>query len=70
MKVLVTVACKHGSTYEIAEAIGSELATRGMDASIVPVQDVQTVDGYGAEVLGSTVHMGEWMKPAREFLAR
>ena len=45
MKVLVTVASKHGSTYEIAKAIGSELATRGLDASVVPVQDVQCASG-------------------------
>ena len=53
MKVLVTVASKHGSTYEIAKAIGFELATRGLDASVVPVQDVQTIDEYDAVVLGS-----------------
>ena len=31
MKILVTFASKHGSTYEIAEAIGSELATPGQE---------------------------------------
>lgn len=70
MKVLVTVASKHGSTYEIAKAIGSELATRGLDASVVPVQDVQTIDEYDAVVLGSAIHMGQWMKPAKQFVAR
>lgn len=70
MKVLVTVASKHGSTDEIARAIGSELATRGMDVSVVPVQDVQTIDGYDAIILGSAIHMGQWMKPANSFVAR
>ncbi len=65
MKVLVTVASKHGSTYEIAKAIGSELAIRGMDVSVVPVQDVRTIDEYDAVVLGSAIHMGQWMKPAK-----
>ena len=70
MKVLVTFASKHGSTYEIAKVIGSELATRGMDVSVVPVQDVETMDGYDAVVLGSAIHMGQWMKPAKKFVAR
>jgi menaquinone-dependent protoporphyrinogen oxidase len=70
MKILVTVASKHGSTDEMAKAIGSELATRGLDVSVVPVQDVQTIDEYDAVVLGSAIHMGQWMKPAKEFAAR
>ena len=70
MKILVTVASKHGSTYEIAEAIGSELASRGLDVSVVPVQDVQTIDEYDAVVLGSAIHMGQWMKSAKEFVSR
>jgi menaquinone-dependent protoporphyrinogen oxidase len=70
MKVLVTVASKHGSTYGIAEAIGSELATRGLEVSTVLVQDVRTIDEYDAVVLGSAIHMGQWMKAARDFVAR
>ncbi len=70
MKILITVASKHGSTYEIAEAIGSELATRGLEVSVVPVQDVRTIDEYDAVVVGSAIHMGQWMKPAKEFVAR
>ena len=70
MKILVTVASKHGSTYEIAKAIGSELATGGLDVSVMPVQDVKTIDEYDAVILGSAIHMGQWMKPAKEFVAR
>jgi len=70
MKVLVTVASRHGSTFEIAKEIGSELATRGMDVSVVPVQDVQALDEYDAVILGSAIHMGQWMKPAKKFAVR
>ena len=70
MKVLVTDASKHGSTDEIAKAIGSDLATAGMDVSVVPVQDVHTIDEYDAVVLGSAIHMGQWMRTAKEFAAR
>ena len=70
MRVLVTVASKHGSTYEIAKQIGAELAARGMDVSVVPVQDVKALDEYDAVILGSAIHMGQWMKSAKEFAAR
>ncbi|MDT4901592.1 MAG: menaquinone-dependent protoporphyrinogen oxidase [Pseudonocardiales bacterium] len=70
MKVLITVASKHGSTFGIAEAIGSELATCGLEVSVAPVQDVRTIDEYDAVVLGSAIHMGQWMKPAKDFVAR
>src|ERR1039458_1064385 len=70
MKVLVTVASKHGSTYGIAEVIGSELATSGLEVSVAPVQDVRTIEEYDAVVLRSAIHMGQWMKPAKEFVAR
>ena len=70
MKILVTVASKHGSTYDIAKAIGSELATCGLQVSVAPVQDVRTIEEYDAVVLGSAIHMGQWMKAAKEFVAR
>jgi menaquinone-dependent protoporphyrinogen oxidase len=70
MKILVTVASKHGSTYGMAEAIGSELASCGLEVSVAPVQDVPTIDEYDAVVLGSATHMGHWMKRAKDFVAR
>ena len=70
MKVLVTVASRHGSTDGIAEAIGSELATRGLEVSVVPVQNVRAIDAYDAVILGSAIHMGQWMKPAKELVER
>ena len=68
MQILIAVASKHGSTDEIANAIGTELSTLGLDVSVVPVQDVDTIKGYDAVVLGSAIHMGRWMKPAKDFV--
>ena len=70
MKILVAAASRHGSTSEIAETIGSELAQSGLEVLVEPVQDVRTIEGYDAVVLGSAIHMGQWMKPAKEFVAR
>ncbi len=70
MKILVAVASKHGSTNEIAEAIGTELSSCGLDVSVLPVHDVETIEGYDAAVVGSAIHMGQWMKPAKQLVAR
>jgi menaquinone-dependent protoporphyrinogen oxidase len=65
MTVLVCAASKHGSTAEIAEAIGTTLVRHGVPADVRPAQDVTIVDGYDAVVLGSAVYMGQWLEPAR-----
>jgi menaquinone-dependent protoporphyrinogen oxidase len=70
MKVLVTAASKYGATAEIASAIGEVLTARGLDASVLPPEDVASVDEYDAVVLGSAVYAGRWMKSARELVDR
>jgi menaquinone-dependent protoporphyrinogen oxidase len=70
MKVLVTAASKYGATAEIASAIGEVLTERGLDASVLPPEDVRSVDEYDAVVLGSAVYAGHWMKAARELVDR
>lgn len=37
---------------------------------MAPVQEVGSIEGYGAVVLGSAIYLGQWMKPAKEFAAR
>jgi menaquinone-dependent protoporphyrinogen oxidase len=70
MKVLVTVASKHGATAEIGSVIGSLLETEGLDVDVLPPDEVERLDGYGAVVLGSGVYAGHWLKPAKEFVER
>jgi menaquinone-dependent protoporphyrinogen IX oxidase len=70
MRILVTAASKHGSTREIGDAIGAELADRGLEVTVETVEEVGTIDGYCAVVLGSAIFMGQWMKAAKEFMAR
>jgi menaquinone-dependent protoporphyrinogen oxidase len=73
MRVLVTVASRHGSTAEIAEEIGQVLtgALRDRDplaeVEVLPVERVDSLDGYAAVVLGSAVYLGRWLPPARAF---
>ena len=70
MKILITAATKHGATGEIAQAIGGALRQRGLDPTVLEPERVDSVDDYGAVVLGSAVYAGHWLKPARELVAR
>jgi menaquinone-dependent protoporphyrinogen oxidase len=70
MKVLVTAASKYGSTGEIAAAIGEVLTERGLDAVVLPPEEVRSVGDFDAVVLGSAVYAGHWMKAARELVDR
>jgi len=68
MTVLVTAASKHGSTQEIAEAIGRALSNGGVDVVVKPLAEVEAVEAYDAVVLGSAVYIGSWTRDAREFV--
>jgi menaquinone-dependent protoporphyrinogen oxidase len=76
MKVLVSVANKHGATSEIAEEIGKALRDAlhedGGDVvvDVRPTEEVSSVEDYDAVVLGSAVYVGHWLGPARDLAER
>jgi len=70
MKVLVTVASRHGSTSLIGDAIREELAATGVKAHLIDPELVTDISEYDAVVLGSAVYAGRWLKPARAFAKR
>src|SRR2546423_14354057 len=70
MHVLVTVASRHGSTREIADAIAQELRMPGIDADVRHVEEVPDLNSYDAVVLGSAIYMGNWESEANQFLQR
>jgi menaquinone-dependent protoporphyrinogen oxidase len=70
MKILVTVASKHGSTRHIGQAIETTLRSAELDADLLDVNDVNDLDVYDAVVLGSGVYRGHWMRGARDFVDR
>ena len=69
-KVLISAASRHGSTAEIAQAIGQALSERGLTVAVIPPGDVRSVDGYDAVIIGSAVYMGHWLDPAKELVNR
>ena len=66
--VLVVAASDHGSTAEIATAIGEALKEPGLAVTVAPVEGVQSVEGYDAFVMGSAVYAGHWLKRGRDFV--
>jgi menaquinone-dependent protoporphyrinogen oxidase len=67
MRVLVTVASKHGATFEIAEVISDALSLRGLDSVTMSVEDA-TLDGFDAVIIGSAVYAGRWRTTATNFV--
>lgn len=70
MRVLVTAASRHGGTREIGSRIVAELQSGGHEADLVDPEDVSTLDGYDAVVLGSAIYVARWLPAAREFARR
>jgi menaquinone-dependent protoporphyrinogen oxidase len=70
MHVLVAFATKHGSTGEIAAAIGSTLRDAGIEADVRSARDVATLEPYGAVVLGSALYSAHWQRDANRFVRR
>jgi menaquinone-dependent protoporphyrinogen oxidase len=70
MKVLVSAASKHGSTAEIAAAIGAVLSSEGIEVDVRRPEDVTTLAPYDGVVLGSGVYAGRWLEPIKRLIAR
>ena len=70
MKVLVTVASKHGSTAEIGSWIADALVAAGVAAETRDPDDVASLDGYDAVVIGSAIYAGRWLDPAKSLVER
>lgn len=68
MRVLVSVASRHGSTWEIACTIGSTLNLLGIKADVIRMEDVCDITRYHVFILGSAVYMGRWLREASDFI--
>lgn len=70
MRVLVSVASRHGATRGIGERIASVLSAEGMDVISSPPEAVESLDGVDAAVLGSAVYAGHWTGDAKDMIHR
>jgi menaquinone-dependent protoporphyrinogen oxidase len=67
MRVLVTVASKHGSTAEIGTAIAGILAEAGHTVLEQDPEDADDPARYDAVVMGSGVYAGHWIREAKAY---
>jgi menaquinone-dependent protoporphyrinogen oxidase len=70
MRVLVSVASKHGATDEIGHRIAATIEGAGQTVISVAPEAVVSIDGYDAVVLGSGVYAGRWLETAKSFVER
>ncbi len=70
MKVLVTAASRAGATREIGEAIAAALRASGLEVAVAEPEEVSSLEGYDAFVIGSAVYSGHWLEPATELVRR
>ena len=70
MNVLVAVASRHHATYEIGGRIVEALTAAGLSADLRRPEEIHSLDGYDAVVLGSAVYAGQWLAPAKAFADR
>ena len=68
--VLVGYATRYESTQEVAEVITATLRESGLVVDIQLLQEVRSLDGYSAVVLGAPLFMFHWHKDALSFLSR
>ena len=68
--ILVTYATRYGSTQEVAESITIALSQAGFEVELQPLQDVKTLDNYGAVVLGAAIYNARWHPDAHQFLSQ
>jgi len=69
MRVLVAYASMAGSTAEVAQAVGEELAKAGARAEVRPIGQVRDLQGYDAVVVGGPMILG-WHRAGLRFLRR
>jgi len=68
--ILLTYATRFGSTQEVAEAITSVLREAGIEVEIQPMQEVRSLNGYDAVVMGAALYNTRWHQDAHEFLTK
>ena len=68
-RILVTYATLAGSTAEVAQAIGDEIATSGALVDVLPLAQVGGLEAYDGVVVGGPMIMG-WHRAAAGFLRR
>lgn len=70
MRVLVSVASRHGATREMGDVVAQVLRDAGHDVEQVDPDEVERVDAFDAVVLGSAVYVGRLALGLRDLVDR
>jgi menaquinone-dependent protoporphyrinogen oxidase len=68
--ILVAYATKHESTHEVADAIAARMRIRGANVEVRPADEVESLEPYGAVIVGGALYAGRWHRAARRFVSR
>jgi menaquinone-dependent protoporphyrinogen oxidase len=68
--ILVAYASKGGATAEIAEWIGDALRRAGSTAEVRRANEVASLGGFDAVIVGGPIYMGKVLKPVPAFFSR
>jgi|WetSurMetagenome_2_1015567.scaffolds.fasta_scaffold72882_2 menaquinone-dependent protoporphyrinogen IX oxidase len=68
-RILLAYTTHMGSTVHVANAIAEELEKEGSPVDIKRVEEVNTLDGYSAAIIGGPVIMG-WHRQAIKFIKK
>jgi menaquinone-dependent protoporphyrinogen oxidase len=68
--ILVAYATRYGSTQETAEAIAAVLRQLEYEVDLLPMRQVNSIDKYGAVVMGAPLQIGRWHGDAHRFLSQ
>jgi menaquinone-dependent protoporphyrinogen oxidase len=68
-KILITYATMAGSTTEVAQAVGEEITSNGLQVEILPIGEVKDLELYDGVVIGAPMIMG-WHRDGLGFLKK
>ena len=68
--IIVVYASKGGATAEIPGWIGDALRRTGATVDVRPADDVASLEGFDAVVVGGPLYMGKVLKPVPAFFSR
>lgn len=68
-RILVAYATMAGSTVEVAQAVGEEIAKNDLQVDVLPLSEVKGLEAYDGVVVGGPMIMG-WHRAALGFLKK